>query len=72
MCELCMSAHCHPRCPNYTPPKTAHYCSFCEDGIYEGDQYIKNDLGEYRHYDCFYHMDDLLEFLGVSIETMEE
>lgn len=31
-----------------------------------------NDDSEYRHYDCFYGMSDLLEWLGYKIKTMEE
>lgn len=29
-----------------------------------------NDNGEYRHYDCFGGMKDLLEWLGYEIKTM--
>lgn len=72
-CEICNGLIKHdPRCPNYTPPKTARYCSVCEQGIYNGEEYIVNDDNEYRHYDCFYGMRDLLEWLGYEIKTMEE
>ena len=72
MCSICRQSPCHPRCPNYTPPIAGHYCSFCSEGIYEGDEYIENDIGEYRHYDCFYNTRDMLEWLGYEVKTMEE
>lgn len=71
MCDICRKTPCHPRCPNYIPPKANHYCSVCNDGIYEGEEYIVNDDGDYRHYECFYGLRDLLEFLGYDIKTME-
>lgn len=63
---------CHPRCPNYHLPKTKHYCSFCGEGIFDGEEYIVNQDGEYRHYDCFYNTKDMLEWLGYEVKTMEE
>ena len=72
LCELCRQTFCHPRCPNYSPVKAIHYCSSCGDGIYEGEEYIKNLDGEYRHYECFHGMRELLEWLGFKIKTMED
>lgn len=72
MCSVCHHSPCDSRCPNYIPPKATHYCSICGEGIYEGEEYIENDAGDYRHYDCFYGMRDLLEWLGYEIKTMEE
>lgn len=43
------------------PPKATHYCSSCEEGIYDGEEYIENLDGEYRHYECFHDMKELLE-----------
>lgn len=54
------------------PPRTTYYCSICGEGIYSGEEYIVNDDNEYRHYDCFYGMRGLLEWLGYEIKTMEE
>lgn len=72
-CEICNGLIKHnPRCPNYTPPEANHYCSVCGEGIYSGEEYIMNDDNEYRHFDCFYGMRDLLEWLGYGIKTMEE
>ena len=54
------------------PKKAQHYCSLCENGIYDGEEYIENQDGEYRHYECFNGMKDLLEWLGFDIKTMED
>ena len=72
MCDICMQSPCHPCCPNYYPQRVAHYCSFCGDGIYDGEKYIKNQDGEYRHYDCFHGTRELLEWLGYEARIMED
>lgn len=72
MCTICLRDKCPSGCPNYTPPKTIYCCSVCGEGIYEGEEYIVNDDGEYRHYDCFQGMRDLLEWLGYEVKTMDE
>lgn len=72
MCPICMSDSCHPRCPNYVLPKVSYYCSACGEGIYDGEEYIENDDGEYRHFDCFYGTRDLLEWLGYKVKIMED
>lgn len=73
ICDICnmVGDHNH-RCPNYVPPKANRYCSACGDGIYDGEEYIVNDDNECRHYDCFYGVGGLLEWLGYEIKTMEE
>lgn len=73
MCELCLKNPCiDPRCPNYIPKKAKYYCSFCGEGIIDGDEYIENENGEYRHYECFVGLRELLEWLGYDIKTMED
>ena len=72
MCEICRNYPCHPRCPNYIPPKASHYCSICNEGIFNGEEYIENDFGEYAHWDCFSDIKDLLDFLGYRIRIMED
>ena len=73
MCELCLKSPCmDPRCPKNNKKKAQHYCSLCENGIYDGEEYIENQDGEYRHYECFNGMKDLLEWLGFDIKTMED
>ncbi len=71
MCEICIHTPCLVSCPNYIPPKASHYCSSCKEGIYDGEEYIENQNGEYRHYECFHGMKDLLEWLGYRIRTMQ-
>ena len=72
-CEYCGQyiTH-HPRCPLYEPSKSYHYCSICEEGIYDGEEYIENDCGEYAHWECVDYGRDLAKFLGYEIKTMEE
>ena len=52
-CEYCGQyiTH-HPRCPLYESPKASHYCSICNEGIYDGEEYIENGCGEYAHWEC--------------------
>lgn len=70
-CEYCGGTLYHDsRCPNAYEPEPLDYCSCCGEGIYEGDDYIENDDGDKRLYDCFYGLRDLLEFLGYDVKTM--
>ncbi len=71
MCEICKRIPCLTDCPNYISPRASHYCSSCGEGIYDGEEYIENQFGEYRHYDCFHGMKELLEWLGYKIRTMQ-
>ena len=72
MCSICWQTPCVARCPNYITKKAKHYCTICNEGILDGEEYIENDCGEYRHYDCFGGMRDLMEWLGYSIKTMSD
>lgn len=38
----------------------------------DGEEYIINDDGEYRHIDCYCRITDLLEWLGYIIKIMED
>lgn len=72
-CDICGRTIGHDyRCPNYIPQKATHYCSYCGEGIYDGEEYIENQDDEYRHYDCFHGIRDLLEWLGYEVKTMED
>lgn len=71
MCNYCLMSICPPCCPNYDEQKPILYCHFCGEGIYVGDKYIKNDDGEYAHWDCLDYTGDLVKFLGYEIKTME-
>ena len=70
-CEYCGKyvTH-HPRCPLYEPPKPTYCCSICNEGIYDGEEYIENDVGEYAHWECVDHGRDLVKFLGYEIKEM--
>ena len=71
-CDLCGRINGHIEgCPNHEPPRARHICSACGMGIYGGDEYLINEDGDYRHYDCFNGAKDLLEWLGYKIKIME-
>ena len=72
-CEYCRGEGWHDaHCPNYIPPKSTHYCSICQEGIYDGEEYIENDDGEYAHWECVDYGRDLAKFLGYAIKMMNE
>ena len=58
--------------PNYVSPSTEYYCSICNEGIYTGEEYIKNDNGDYVHYECISGIRDLLNLLGINVCIMNE
>lgn len=71
ICEFCRKIIGHDsRCPNYIPQKAVLFCSSCVQGIYYGENYVENENGECRHYDCIYGIQDLLEWLGYKVKTM--
>lgn len=72
MCEICGFEKCPSSCPNYIPPKSYHYCSICNDGITEGEEYIGNDNDEYAHLDCFFGTRYLANWLGYDVKIMED
>lgn len=72
MCPICKHIPHMRGCPNETTPKAIHNCSSCGEGIFEGEEYIENNNGEMRHFDCFYGMRELLQWLGYDIKTMED
>lgn len=72
-CDICgMTGNHNVRCPNYIPHKAVHYCSYCGEGIYNGEEYIESLSGEYCHYDCIHGIRDLLEWLGHEVKIMED
>lgn len=71
MCEICLHNPCDSRCPNYVPKKISKYCEYCGQGIYEGEEYIENDDGEYMHFECIPSLRGLVEFLGYKIKELE-
>ena len=72
MCSICKQSNCPCQCPNYKPPRSYYYCSICGEGIYEGEEYVVNDLGEYRHLECFRGIRDLVKWLGHEVKVMED
>ena len=72
-CEYCHGERYHlVQCPNFVPQKASRYCSICNYGILDGEEYIENDVGEHAHWDCFSGTKDLLDFLGYRIRIMED
>ena len=72
MCSLCNSNPCDPRCPNYILPRALFHCSACGEGIYDGEEYVENENGDVRHFECFDSMREILSWLGHDIKTMED
>ena len=72
MCDLCRNYPCHYMCPNYVPPKTKYQCDICNEGIQNGEEYIKNDYGEYAHWECIDYGRDLAKWLGYEVKEMNE
>ena len=71
-CKYCGWLDGHDfRCPNYVPPNNGYYCSVCGDAIQNGEEYIKNDCGEYAHWECVDYARDLVKFLGYDVKEME-
>lgn len=73
-CEYCMKigGKHDSRCPLYEPSRATHSCSICNEGIYDGEEYIGNDVGEYAHWECVDYGRDLIKFLGYEIEVMKD
>ena len=74
MCDICgmQDNNHHPRCPYYEPPNPKYKCCICENGIYDGEEYIENDFGEYIHEECIISNKWLAEWLGYKVKIMEE
>ena len=72
-CEYCLRSFGHDyRCPNYVSSRASHYCSVCDEGIYNGEEYIVNDDGDYAHWECISYGRDLVKFLGYKIQKIED
>lgn len=57
------------RCPLAPKSKFSHYCSICGEGIYDGEEYIENDDGEFAHLDCLI-VRETVNFLGYDVKVM--
>lgn len=72
MCEICGNNSCLNKCPNFIPLRAIHYCSICNDGICNGEEYLRNDNKEYIHWDCWQSCRDLVKWLGYEVKIMDE
>lgn len=72
ICSICGNSTSHDsRCPYAPIRKTSHYCSICKDGIFNGEEYVENDKGDYAHFECVDFGRDLIKFLGLEIKEMD-
>lgn len=69
-CEYCGKYPHHCRCPLAPEDKYLYRCSICSEGIVDGEEYIKNDDGEFVHLECC-NVRGAVEFLGYDVRTME-
>ena len=72
MCEICRKHPRHPRCPNTESLQIKKVCSICNEGIYDGEEYIVNGDYEYAHWECVNYARDLAKFLGYEIKEMSK
>lgn len=71
-CEYCGQLHHISGCPNYKEYKSNVICAECGEEICIGDKYVRNDVGQYAHVDCFDRTEDMAIFLGYKIYEMTE
>ena len=74
-CDVCGRINGHSRnCPEYgyEEIKPNHYCSICNNGILNGEEYIENDCGDYAHWECIDGKFSLADWLGYKIKVMDE
>lgn len=71
-CAGCHKAYCPSNCSNYIPENCNYYCSICGNGIFNGEEYIRNNDGNYAHWECIDYKKDLVDWLGCEIKIMEE
>lgn len=72
LCSECGGVLFHnSMCPYAPKIKSNYHCSICKDGIFNGEEYVENDNGDYAHFECVYSGRDLAKFLGVEIKEMD-
>ena len=68
ICDVCGRINGHlSRCSEYEEIKPNHYCSICNEGIYDGEEYIENDCGDYAHWECVDGKFSLADWLKIRI-----
>ena len=74
MCEICKNPYHDKRCPNYSSDVVYPKCFLCNEEIEAGEEYIEGYNGNLAHLECcdYYGLLDLLKFLEIKIEKMEE
>ena len=72
MCEFCHYYDCPPGCPNYSE-EIIEMCSYCNEAIVEGDDYVDID-GEFYHAECLEELGakETLKLCGFDIMTAEK
>lgn len=71
-CSLCQRTNSHQLgCPYYPEPKPLYYCSLCNQGIFDEEEYVQNDDGDYSHLDCFDNMKSFADWLGYCVRKMD-
>ena len=72
LCSLCMQEPCANRCPNASEPKPLFTCSECNNGIYEGDKYLKGVDGPICK-ECLSDMSaiEIIELCGEELSVAE-
>ena len=72
ICDVCGRINGHlSRCPEHEEIKPNHYCSICNEGIYDGEEYIENDTSEYAHWECIDGKFSMAEWLKIRIKVMD-
>ena len=71
-CEYCGQLHHIPGCPNYREYKSNVICAECGEEICIGDKYVRNDVGQTAHVECFDRTEDMAICLGYRIYEMTE
>lgn len=66
MCSVCLSTPCHPRCPNAPEPVPVYTCGWCEEPIFENDEYMETPEGPVCR-ECIEEM-SVLEFMEMTGE----
>ena len=67
-CDVCGRINGHLRgCPEYEDIKPNHYCSICNSGILNEEEYIENDCCDYAHWECIDGKFSLADWLKIRI-----